>query len=129
MIHISEPLDKVMIDITVKQMLNPNNPDFYIGSLTLDKVASLFAEMNDAGISAVDIFWKAFHIAKAKYKKQQEELENAYDKDVTLDNIACEFGKHHNNSYYGKTCSNCGCTAQLGYVSGVRCPNCDYIEE
>lgn len=129
MIHISEPLDKVMIDITVKAMLNPDNPDFYIGSLTLDKIASLFAEMDNPSADVVTLFWKAFHIANAKYKEQQEELEHAYDKDVALDDIAYEFGKHRNNSYYGNPCPNCGCTATLGYIPGVRCPNCDYIEE
>ena len=40
--HISKGLDEVMIDITVKCMLNPDNKDFYIGTLTLDKVKSLF---------------------------------------------------------------------------------------
>lgn len=110
MIHISEPLDKVMIDITVKAMLNPDNPDFYIGSLTLDKVASLFAEMDNPSTDTVTLFWKAFHIASAKYKEQQEELEHLI-----------EFANAH--------CPECGCSPNLGYKPGVRCPNCDYIEE
>ena len=110
MIHISKPLDTVMIDITVKAMLNPDNPDFYIGSLTLDKVASLFAEMDNPSTDTVTIFWKAFHIASAKYKEQKEELE-------------------HLIKFVNTHCPECGCSSILGYKPGVRCPNCDYIEE
>ena len=116
MIHISKSLDKVMIDITVRAMLNPENPDFYIGSLTLDKVASLFAEMDNPSTDTVTIFWKAFHIASAKYKEQTDIVKD------TLEIL---------NSFPDRltTCPHCGCTETLGYKPGVRCPNCDYIEE
>ena len=110
MVHISKPLDTVMTDILVTAMLNPENPDFYIGTLTLDKVQSLFAEMDNPSTNTVSLFWKAFHIASAKYKEQQAELEHLI-----------EFANAH--------CPECGCSPNLGYTSGVRCPNCDYIEE
>jgi hypothetical protein len=114
MIHISESLDKVMIDITVRAMLNPDNPDFYIGSLTLDKLKSLFVEMNDTSISAIDIFWKAFHIASAKYKEKERVFKKELEEILTFNSSSCP---------------NCGCSEPLGYKPGLRCPNCDYIEE
>jgi hypothetical protein len=110
MLHISKSLDQAMVDLTVKQMLNPDNADFYIGNLTLDKVKGLFVEMNDTNVTAVDIFWKAFHIAEQKYKA----LEEAYPDKATFSSNACP---------------ECGCAQSSGYVKGIRCPNCDYIEE
>ena len=107
--NISKSLDKILVDITVKQMLNPENKDFFIGKLTLDKVQSLFAEKDNANISAIDIFWRALHIAETKYKAQLADLAKA-----TFNRISCP---------------ECGCAQTSGYVPGVRCPNCDYIEE
>lgn len=106
MFNISKSLDQVMVDITVSCMLNPENPDFYIGTLTLDKVQSLFAEMDNPSTDIVSIFWKAFHIASAKYKEQHPTFE------MPKDTVMCP-----------------ECHNLLGYVRGLRCPNCDYIEE
>lgn len=110
--NISKSLDNVMVDITVRSMLNPENPDFYIGNLTLDKLKGLFVEMNDVSVSAIDIFWKAFHIAYAKFNEQNNS--------VILKEIL---------EFKGISCPECGCPELLGYKPGVRCPNCDYIEE
>ena len=107
---ISKSLDQVMIDITVKQMLNPENPDFYIGTLTLDKVKALFVEMGDPSTDLISIFWKSFAIAKEKYLASKE----------------CTLAKLKSlRKYYVEEpgCPACGNT--LGYVPGVRCPNCD----
>jgi hypothetical protein len=95
---------EVFIDITVKQMLNPHNRDFYIGTLTLAKTKSLLKDA-DEGMS--DAFWTAFGIAQAAYLAQK-----------ILDN--CQYHTHEDG------CPECGCTT---YVEGCVCPNCDYIED
>lgn len=123
--HISKGLDELMIDITVKCMLNPENKDFYIGTLTLDKVKSMFVEMNDADLDILTVFWSAFSRAQTKYLEEEQDLIQEYEKSCELDNIACEYAKHGNNSYYGTVCPECGCRF---YIPGVACPNCDYVE-
>lgn len=99
--HISSGLDELMIDMTVKCMLNPENKDFYIGTLTLDKVKSMFVEMNDADLDILTVFWSAFSRAQALYLDMPE----SNDSDI---------------------CPECGCRF---YLQGVACPNCDYVEE
>ena len=123
--HISEGLDKLMVDITVRCMLNPNNKDFYIGTLTLDKVKSMFAEMNDADLEILDIFWSAYSIAEAKYLEEQrllkeynEAIAEEIEHYVPIDFSAVNEILH--------VCPECGCR---DYVQGVRCPNCDYVDE
>lgn len=54
-------IDKVMIDITVNCMLNPNNKDFYIGTLTEEKVDVLTKSMD---IETLHIFETARKIAE-----------------------------------------------------------------
>lgn len=105
LVNISNSLDQIMVDITVRQMLNPDNKDFYIGTLTLDKVASMFAEMNKAEIAISEIFWQAYGIAQQEYKTTlaYEKVEEPSD-----------------------ACPKCGCN---NYIAGVACPNCEYIED
>lgn len=110
--HISKGLDEVMIDITVKCMLNPDNKDFYIGTLTLDKVKSLFVEMNDPSADISTVFWSAFSRAQAIYlKNSKPEIDAELE-----DNLESQLD----------TCPECGCR---NYIPGVRCPNCDYEGE
>lgn len=107
--HISSGLDELMIDITVKCMLNPENKDFYIGTLTLDKVKSMFVEMNDADLDILTVFWSAFSRAQAIYL-------NNLSTELIEEEILAE----------GTSCPECGCRF---YLQGVACPNCDYVEE
>lgn len=124
--HISVGLDEVLTDMLTRCMLNPDNKDFYIGNLTLDKVKQYFAEMPQGDVSVDVVFWSAFSRAQAQYLKEQAYLEQAYYESATLDDIACELSKHGNKSYYGSVCPKCGCR---DYITGVACPNCDYIED
>ena len=60
----------VMVNMTVKCMLNPKNKDFYIKSLTLEKVSAIISEDSDLAST----FWTAYHIAyeervKAEFAK------------------------------------------------------------
>ena len=125
--HISKGLDEVLTDMLVRCMLNPDNKDFYIGTMTLGQVAKYFAEMPTADESVATVFWSAYSRAEAQYLEEQR-LTQEYDKSCELDDIACEYAKHGNNSYYGAICPECGCTEALGYVDGVACPNCDSVK-
>lgn len=115
--HISKSLDQVMVDITVRCMLNPDNKDFYIGDLTLEKVKGMFVEMNDPDLDILTVFWKAYHIAETEYLKQQKEQKDLIE----------EYIKSHQK--HTDCCPECGCPASLGYISGIKCPNCDYEGE
>ena len=109
--HISKGLDEVMIDITVKCMLNPDNRDFYIGTLTLDKVKALFIEMNIPDTDISTVFWSAFSRAQALYLEMTKS-DDLPEEDDSIDD--------------SDICPECGCRT---FVSGVRCPNCDYEDE
>ena len=61
--HISVGLDEVLTDMLTRCMLNPDNKDFYIGNLTLDKVKQYFAEMPQDDVSVASVFWSAFSSA------------------------------------------------------------------
>lgn len=129
LVNISNNLDQIMVDITVRQMLNPDNKDFYIGTLTLDKVASMFVKMSSVDITIANVFWTAFSRAQARHLAKLEEEAQAYNESALLDDIACEYAKHGNNSYYGDICPKCLCTQSQGYRVGCACPNCEYVEE
>lgn len=57
----------VMVNMTVKCMLNPQNKDFYIKSLTLEKLSDIINEDNDLA----DTFWTALHIAREEIMKEE----------------------------------------------------------
>ena len=114
-----QTLESVLTNITVRCMLNPENADFYIGTLTLEKIERLFVDMKDTDISTV--FWKAYAIARAKYAEQQVKIP-ATDV-ISVDEYAIDYTVDED------CCPECGCTTSSGYVIGVRCPNCDYTEE
>ena len=58
----------VMVNMTVKCMLNPKNKDFYIKSLTLADIAAIIEEDS----SRADTIWTAFHIAREELIKEEE---------------------------------------------------------
>ena len=96
---LSNCLDKVVIEMTVKNMLNPNNKDFYIPNITIEKLESLVGEDEYAS----HIFFSAFAIASAQIKPR-----------LTFEDwLDCY-------------CPECGCNT---YLSGCRCPNCDHYED
>lgn len=105
---------QTMVNITVNCMLNPHNSDFYIGTLTFDKLHNLIN--NDS--EKAEVVFTALGIAQAEFDN-----DCAYAESALIDDIACEFAKHGNYSYYGDICPECGCST---YNDGCRCPNCDY---
>lgn len=65
-------IKNLFIEMTVKSMLNPENKDFYIKHLSLDKVEQMLSgEDNDL----VACFWSAYCIAQAKYLEQVKVFE------------------------------------------------------
>jgi hypothetical protein len=64
--------NNVLVNLTVKCMLNPNNKHFYIGTLTLEKAAEIVNGISDCA----ETFWTAYHIASKEYNEQVE-LEKA----------------------------------------------------
>lgn len=125
----TKSLDKVMIDLLVKQMLNKENKDFYIGDLTIEQVKELFIEMQQDCIDITTVFWTAFSVAQATLIAEQEyeeQLIKEYKEICILENMSCE-----DDFKYVKldpVCPNCGSTITQGYRDGVPCPNCDYCE-
>lgn len=114
---LTDCLDKVVIDMTVRNMLNPNNKDFYIPNITVRKLESLVGEDDYAS----QIFWSAFEIALAEYQALTEycavqdyldELKSYKDSRLYQDRFACP---------------ECGCSSSQGFVPGCACPNCDNI--
>lgn len=71
--QITQGLDELVTKILVQQMINPENKDFYIKELTVDKIISLLAEMPTADPSLTEIFWTAFKKAQ-RYLKTEELL-------------------------------------------------------
>ena len=117
---LSNSLDKVLIDMTVTQMLNPNNKDFYIGNLTLDKVSSLI----DGDTYRADILFRALSVIEFKFPLvlEQIEYERAVAQEMLLEDIAKKVSIY---GYNLEVCPECGCNT---YIDGVRCPNCDHCE-
>ena len=119
MIRLDNAIDKVIFNMTVKAMLDPENEYFYLPNLTLAKLEELCDNDDDK----TEMFWLCYKHAKAQLYKQNriEELE-------ILEEIGglrtCELEELF---YYQEqcTCPECGCTT---YVLGCSCPNCDYVE-
>ena len=135
--HIAKSLDQVFIDMTVKSMLNPNNPDFYIENLNLQKFAAMFKAMPEEKLDILSIFWTAYSIAEAQYladKRHQKEVQQTSEViDDIIDVIDDQLEQlKESKSYradtdylYDNVCPECGCP---NFVPGVKCPNCDYID-
>lgn len=119
--HISVGLDEILTDMLTRCMLNPDNKDFYIGNLTLDKVKQYFAEMPQDDVSVASVFWNAYSRAEAQYLQTQKIY---YTLKTKIDDIANKYIDKYMHKL--STCPECGCKA---YVAGVACPNCDYTEE
>ena len=96
-------LNNTMKSLMVRCMLNPDNKDFYIGTLTTDRVREILVNFNDDEFT--QLFWSAFEVAQALFIQQTNELKVYFDKTIV--------------------CPECGC---LTYVPGVACPNCEHTE-
>ena len=107
MIKLSNAIDKIIFNMTVKAMLDPNNEYFYIPRLTLEKVEVLCDNDDDK----TEMFWLCFNYAYNQYCVEQ--LENE-----------CLLESQHAYELQ-HTCPECHCQ---NYIQGCRCPNCDYIE-
>lgn len=96
---LTNSIDKVVIDMTVRSMLNPDNKDFYIPNITIEKLERLV----NGDEYAAHIFFSAFAIASAQIKPKLtfEEWLDCY-------------------------CPECGCNT---YLTGCRCPNCDHYSD
>lgn len=110
-------INETFIDFTYRSMVNPMNKDFYLNNLTVAQVEKFLTGVDDGLVAC---FWQAF--CRARTYLIYEEI--SYNEQVELDDIACEYAKHGNFSYYGDVCPECGCK---DYVTGATCPNCDYI--
>lgn len=102
--HVKTILDDLFIALTVKQMTNPENKKFYLGTHTLADCKEM---LHDADEGLTDAYWTAFGIAQGNY------LEQAH-----IEKEHLEYDEH--------CCPECGCAS---YVEGCVCPNCDYIED
>lgn len=114
---LTNSIDKVVIEMTVRNMLNPNNKDFYIPNITIEKLQRLV----DGDEYAAHIFFSAFTIASAKYAELVEYCE--------MQDYLDELKSFKNSKLYQDrfACPECGCSSSQGFVPGCRCPNCDNI--
>ena len=112
--QLSKVFDELIINITVKAMLDPENEYFYLPNLTLEKGAELCAGDPDK----TAIFWKALHIAENIYNQRLEEqsIEEAF---AIVNDVTRSYNFEH-------SCPECH---YYRYIAGVRCPNCDYVEQ
>lgn len=108
-------LNNVFVELTVRSMLNPNNKDFYIGNLTVDKVNRLLHNTHE---KLVDAFWTAFGIAHSKFVKEKIELEA--EREQMLEAL--------HDKHIKMVCPMCACSEAQGYTEDCACPNCEYIE-
>lgn len=99
--HIKNSLSNCLKSLMVSCMLNPDNKDFFIGTLTTERVQQILTNFNDPEFT--QLFWDAFDIAQA------EHIRNINLTASVADNI----------------CPECYC---LNYVMGAKCPNCGYEE-
>lgn len=100
--HIQNSLSNCLKSLMVQCMLNPNNKDFYIGTLTIERVQQILLNFNDPEFT--QLFWDAFEVAQAE--------------------LNCQIlAVKHGQTLY--VCPECRC---LDYVPGAKCPNCDYEE-
>lgn len=101
--NLNNNLNNLTTTMLIKCLTNPNNKDFYIGTLTANKfkrIVKLFEQFD-----SLHIFWNAFHIAETLY--YNTEVEEVLEEPTNA-------------------CPECGC---INYIDGVKCPNCDYIED
>lgn len=73
--HLNSHLNDAMVSITVKCLLNPDNKDFYIKDLTLEKISVII----DNDSSRADTFWTAFHIAREQIIEEELILKAAIE--------------------------------------------------
>lgn len=73
--NINSTIDNVLVDLMVRCMLNPDNKEFYIGNLSMNQVEYLCKTVCKQNTQAIDIFWKAFHIAEATIRDEQRIFE------------------------------------------------------
>ena len=73
--NINGTIDSVLVDLMVSCMLNPDNKEFYIGNLSMNQVEYLCKTVCKQNTQAIDIFWKAFHIAEDIIRDEQHIFE------------------------------------------------------
>ena len=98
--HIKNSLSNCLKSLMVQCMLNPDNKDFYIGTLTMERVQQILTNFNDPEFT--QLFWGAFEMAQAETIKRMEMV-----------------------AYSACVCPECGCST---YIYGAKCPNCGYEE-
>lgn len=122
MIKLNNAIDKVIFNMTVRAMLDPNNKYFYIPKLTLEKVEVLCDNDDDK----TEMFWLCYNYASNQYllKQRIEELEEL-EEIGGLRNCEFEelFDKQDKLSILENVCPECYCQ---NYVQGCCCPNCGY---
>ena len=101
--HIKNSLSNCLKSLMVSCMLNPDNKDFFIGTLTTERVQQILTNFNDPEFT--QLFWDAFEIAQVQFIQNTNFIAQHFDK-VSV-------------------CPECG---YLQYTFGVKCPNCDYEE-
>lgn len=70
---------------------------------------------------------KDFYIGNLTEDKVDKILSNADIETINIFNTARSIAEDIYAS--DNVCPMCGCTHKLGYVKGVHCPNCDYVED
>ena len=61
----------VVMDLLIRQMINPSNGDFFVKNLTLGRIQKHLDFMNDKDYDK--LFFKAFEIAKKVVEEQKYE--------------------------------------------------------
>lgn len=131
MINLKEAIDRVIYNMTVKAMLDPENEYFYIPRLTLQKVEVLCDNDDDK----TEMFWLCFQHAYKQYMSEQyarmfEEPEietyEEYQERLAYENSHSALRSDLDDYYSGlniQVCPECNCK---DYIDGCSCPNCDY---
>ena len=124
--HIKSTVNQAFVDMTVRNLLNPDNKDFYIGTLDYKGLRKL---LKNADAELVSVFWTAYHIAETKYNEQFKEaqklLNNKCRELIQTTTIDTQY-THRIEQFEHIVCPECNCTS---FVEGCACPNCDYVAE
>ena len=119
--NINNELNQIMINATVRCMLNPDNGFFYLPKMKMLDIEKMFATMPESTRNdAVQGFFTAYHIARNIWEDKQQQINEILD---VIDEQLEQLKKHPIEKQL--RCPECAC---YGYVPGVKCPNCDYVD-